>query len=83
MSVQDPANAVRWEMEIVNEEVGTTEPEIICGINDDCIIFQDNIQSTEIVTQNCHPEFLDIQVAEEEVVGESWGNGQSSEGDNV
>jgi hypothetical protein len=64
---------------------GAAEGEVVCGIGSDCVIFP-NISDVSIVPQQqgnevvqyAFPEqdFLDIQVTEEEVISETWDNGQ-------
>jgi hypothetical protein len=64
---------------------GTADGEMICGVQNDCVMFPHMNavssvppqQATEIV-QYTFPEqdFLDIQVTEEEVISETWDNGQ-------
>ncbi|XP_069691223.1 zinc finger protein 135-like isoform X2 [Periplaneta americana] len=68
---------------------GAADGEVVCGIGSDCVIFPNSTnvvsnvpqpQSNEIV-QYTFPEqdFLDIQVTEEEVISETWDNGQPVE----
>jgi hypothetical protein len=64
---------------------GTADGEVICGVENDYVIFPNNSavssaanqQANEIV-QYTFPEqdFLEIQVTEEEVISETWDNGQ-------
>jgi hypothetical protein len=64
---------------------GTADGEMVCGVESDCVIFPNTSavssvpqqQDNEIV-QYTFPEqdFLNIQVTEEEVICETWDNGQ-------
>ena len=69
---------------------GSADGEVICGVANECIIFPghaSNIvvpqpQAAEVV-QYIFPDqdLLDIQVTEEEVISETWDNGQHAEDD--
>jgi hypothetical protein len=64
---------------------GTADGEVVCGVGNDCVIFPSTSavsyvpqqQANEIV-HYAFPEqdFLDIQVTEEEVISDTWDNGQ-------
>jgi len=64
---------------------GAAEGEVVCGIGNDCVIFPNTSNVSSVphqqgieVVQYAFPEqdFLDIQVTEEEVISETWDNGQ-------
>ena len=71
----------------------SADGELICGVAEECIIFPSSTTSivvtdvpqpqTNEVVQYTFPDqdFLDIQVTEEEVISETWDNGQQPDDD--
>jgi hypothetical protein len=64
---------------------GAADGEIVCGVGNDCVMFPNTVvissvpqqQGNEIVEYSFpEQDFLDIQVTEEEVISETWDNGQ-------
>ena len=64
---------------------GAADGEVVCGVRNDCVMLPSTIvissvpqlQGNEIVEYSfAEQDFLDIQVTEEEVISETWDNGQ-------
>lgn len=64
---------------------GAADGEVVCGVGNDCVMFPNAIvisgvpqqQGNEVVEYSFpEQDFLDIQITEEEVISETWDNGQ-------
>ncbi|XP_067013708.1 zinc finger protein 420 isoform X2 [Anabrus simplex] len=86
--VTESVDVKPWTNHATVIDDAASEGEVICGVPNDCIIFPSASNTVVVANDNANTQmpivhydfieqdFFNIQVTEEEVVSESWGNGQ-------